>query len=407
MASYDDTGKVSEASWVLEKGDYILYLGDSVRDAADTGCPVNIDDDIVVCHTGHKLVPHKLDKRLLGNGEYEKLELKDDETPKPQEGYWKAPAQSYFIPEERVYTTEELKDAENLPKLIDVYEDKLSLEDFVKEMPDEEIMHLLGGQPNRGLANTYGYGNNVKYGIPNIMTADGPAGVRFRPECEVYTTAFPCATLLACTWDTELAALMGRTGGKEAKENNISAWLTPGVNIHRNPLCGRNFEYYSEDPLLTGKMAGALVRGIQENGVAATPKHFALNNKETNRRHLDSIASERAIREIYLRQFEIIVREASPWSIMSSYNVINGQRASESHDLLTGILRDEWGFDGMVTTDWWTIGEHYREVMAGNDMKMAYGFFDRLKRAREEGLLSREAMEKAAVNILRLILRVD
>ena len=154
-------------------------------------------------------------------------------------------------------------------------------------------------------------------------------------------------------------------------------------------------------------MAGALVRGIQENGVAATPKHFALNNKETNRRHLDSIASERAIREIYLRQFEIIVKEASPWSLMSSYNVINGQRASESHDLLTGILRDEWGFDGMVTTDWWTIGEHYRELMAGNDMKMAYGFFDRLKRAREEGLLSREAMEKAAVNILRLILRVD
>ena len=193
----------------------------------------------------------------------------------------------------------------------------------------------------------------------------------------------------------------------EAKENNIQVWLAPGVNIHRNPLCGRNFEYYSEDPLLAGRQAASLIKGVQSQGVAATPKHFALNNKETNRVNSDSRASERAIREIYLRQFEILVKEARPWSIMTSYNIINGHRASENRDLLTGILREEWGFDGMVTTDWWTKGEHYKETAAGNDMKMATGFPDRLLAAKEKGALTREDMEKAARNVLGLILRVE
>ena len=200
---------------------------------------------------------------------------------------------------------------------------------------------------------------------------------------------------------------IGAAAALEAKENNIMVWLAPGVNIHRNPLCGRNFEYLSEDPLLAGKQAAALIRGVQSNRIAATPKHFALNNKETNRRDCDSRASERAIREIYLKQFEILVKEARPWSIMTSYNIINGHRASENRDLLNGILREEWGFDGMVTTDWWTLGEHYKETAAGNDMKMAVGFPARLLEAVEKGVLSREEMEKAAVNILRLILRVD
>ncbi len=150
-----------------------------------------------------------------------------------------------------------------------------------------------------------------------------------------------------------------------------------------------------------------MIRGIQSQRIAATPKHFALNNKETNRRNCDSRASERAIREIYLKQFEILVKESQPWSIMSSYNIVNGVRASENKDLLTHILREEWGFDGMVTTDWWTFGEHYKEVAAGNDMKMATGFPDRLLAALEKGALTREDMEKAAVNILRLILRVE
>ena len=146
---------------------------------------------------------------------------------------------------------------------------------------------------------------------------------------------------------------------------------------------------------------------MQSEHIAATPKHFALNNKETNRRNCDARVSERAIREIYLRQFEIVVKEAHPWSLMSSYNIVNGHRASEYKDMLTGILREEWGFDGMVTTDWWTLGEHYKEVAAGNDMKMATGFPERLLEALEKGVLTREEMEKAAVNVLRLILRID
>ena len=159
--------------------------------------------------------------------------------------------------------------------------------------------------------------------------------------------------------------------------------------------------------MLTGKMAGAMVTGIQSNHVAATVKHFALNNKETNRRESDSRASERAIREIYLKAFEIIVKEAKPWSIMSSYNIINGHRASENKEMLEDILRGEWGFEGMVTTDWWTCGEHYKEVNAGNDMKMAIGFPERLLIAKERGELTREQMELCGKRILGLILKID
>ena len=239
------------------------------------------------------------------------------------------------------------------------------------------------------------------------MTADGPAGLRVKEDTGVVATAFPCSTLLACTWDPDVAQRVGAAGALEVKENNIGVWLTPGVCIHRNPLCGRNFEYYSEDPLLAGRQAAAMVRGIQSQRIAATPKHFALNNKETNRRNSDSRASERAIREIYIRQFEIIVKEAKPWCIMTSYNIINGQRASESTDLLEYILRGEWGFDGMVTTDWWTFGEHYKEALAGNDLKMPTGHPERMLEAMRAGELTRTALEAAARNILTMILRMD
>jgi beta-glucosidase len=200
---------------------------------------------------------------------------------------------------------------------------------------------------------------------------------------------------------------VGAAGAEEVKENNIAVWLTPAVNIHRSPLCGRNFEYYSEDPFLTGKLAGAMVKGIQSQHIAACVKHFALNNKETNRKNSDSRVSERAAREIYLRAFKIIVEEAEPWSIMTSYNIINGHRASESKELLEDILRNEWGWKGMVTTDWWTLGEHYKEIKAGNDLKMGCGFPDRIMKARELGLISRQDMTKCAGRILELILKLD
>jgi len=245
------------------------------------------------------------------------------------------------------------------------------------------------------------------YGIPPIMTADGPAGLRIRPECGVCTTALPCATLVACTFDPDLAYEAGALGGSEVRENNIAVWLTPAMNIHRNPLCGRNFEYYSEDPLLAGKIAAGTVRGIQSERVAATVKHFALNNKEANRLDSDSRATERAIREIYLRPFEIAIKEAKPWCVMSSYNIINGRRASENKELLTDILRGEWGYEGLVMSDWWGHGEHCVELAAGNDIKMASGFLLSLKNGMEQGIISREDLLRSAKRLAGLILKLD
>ena len=203
------------------------------------------------------------------------------------------------------------------------------------------------------------------------------------------------------------AAKLAREMYEEVKENNISIWLTPACNIHRSPLCGRNFEYYSEDPYLAGKTGAAMVRGIQSQHIGASVKHFAANNKETNRKDSDSRVSERALREIYLKQFEIIVKEAHPYTIMSSYNLINGIHASENKELLTGILRDEWGFDGMVTTDWWTFGEHYRETKAGNDIKMAAGYPERIKEAYEKGFITEGEIRLSARRILNMILKID
>ncbi len=289
----------------------------------------------------------------------------------------------------------------------DVAEGKATLDEFMAQLSDEDLIHLVGGQPNTGVGNVFGMGNLPEYGVPNAQTSDGPAGVRIAPETGVLTTAFPCSTLIACTWNREIAEEIGRAGGEELKENNLCVWLTPAINIHRNPMCGRNFEYYSEDPYLTGRMAAAMVRGIQSNNVGASVKHFACNNKETNRKHSDSRVSERALREIYLKAFEIIVGEAEPYTIMSSYNAINGQRASENRDLLTGILREEWGYKGMVTSDWWTRGEHYKEIKAGNDLKMACGFPERVKKAMDMGALTRADLEPCARNILNTILKFD
>ncbi len=283
----------------------------------------------------------------------------------------------------------------------------MTLDEFMDIMTLDECINLLGGKPKTGCANTFGMGNLPEYGVPNVMTEDGPAGLRILPKCGVNTTAWPCATLLASTWDEELVEKVGKAGAEEVKENIISIWLTPACNIHRSPLCGRNFEYYSEDPYLAGKTGAAMVRGIQSQHIGASVKHFAANNKETNRKDSDSRVSERALREIYLKQFEIIVKEAHPYTIMSSYNLINGIHASENKELLTGILRDEWGYDGLVTTDWWTFGEHYRETKAGNDIKMAAGYPERIKEAYEKGFITEGEIRLSARRILNMILKID
>ncbi len=265
-----------------------------------------------------------------------------------------------------------------------------NIDEVLKAMTLEEKAKLLVGGANNFFSAGAVVGGEAKLvpgaagttaeiarlGIPATVLTDGPAGVRIDPirkgsNQTYYATAFPIGSCLASTWNTDLVAKVGEAIGKETKEYRCDVILGPGMNLHRNPLCGRNFEYYSEDPLLTGKIAAAYIHGVQSQGAGVSAKHFAVNSQETLRTSVDERVSQRAARELYLRGFEIAVRESNPWTIMASYNQVNGTYSMGNHDLLTSILRDDWGYKGMVMTDWIGIREGLTtasEVHAGNDL---------------------------------------
>ena len=309
---------------------------------------------------------------------------------------------------------------------LDLYEDnRESLEtranDLLSKLTLEEKIHLLKGS---GIKSALGISSDgipgavgtivptPRLGLPEIYLSDGPAGLRIASKRKnqdrtYYCTAFPIGTLLASTWDKELVESVGNSMGNEALNYGIDVILGPGVNIHRHPLCGRNFEYYSEDPFLSGNIGAAMVNGIESNGVGTSPKHFVVNNQETSRNWNDAIVSERALREIYLKGYEIIVKKSQPWTIMTSYNKINGTYAPENKRLLTDILKQEWGFEGVVMTDWYGGQSATAIINAGNDLiePGTKNDWDELKDSAADGSLPLSNINTSVKRILKLILK--
>ena len=330
---------------------------------------------------------------------------------------------------------------------------------LLNKLADREKCMLVtgGGYPTRAYNQVMGAAGRtcttlLKRGVPNIVLSDGPAGLNVLPEIAVmknglpsypnglpedwrwgwlkhtegllktfmsggqrvyrYMTAWPSETVLAQSWDTGLLEEVGRVVGREMREIGVSVWLAPGLNIHRSPLCGRNFEYYSEDPIVSGKMAAAITRGVQSmGGVGVSVKHFCCNNQEDNRIMTSANVSMRALREIYLRGFEIAVKEGRPWTVMSSYNKVNGRHVVNTKELLTDVLRGEWGFEGLVMSDWTSTDQcsHAEAIQAGNDLIMPgrKDIVKALEQALRDGGLDRAALDRSAGRVLELIFRSE
>jgi len=417
LASYDDSGLTGHRScYVLQEGSYRFYCGADVRSAAPAG--EFQADALTVVRQHTEVCPPEKAFPILTN--------------------------SNGLPAIRMTSAKAgtLKNTilENLPDAVpmtgnkgwllrDVKNGRISLDTFVAQLNPQELEaisrgayvmeHPLGARGNAGIFGGVTESLRSK-GIPPVTTTDGPSGIRLYDSCSL----LPIGTLLACTFDRELVETLYRAVGREMVLRGSDVLLAPGMNIHRNPLCGRNFEYFSEDPYLTGRMAAAVVLGVQSQGVSACPKHFACNNQETNRKKNDSVLSERALREIYLKGFEICVKMAKPKNLMTSYNRINGVWGHYHYELVKTVLRGEWSFAGNVMTDWWMqyaaspefpelTGNAYR-IRSGVDVLMPGSRFPSDRREKPDGTLletyGREGgitlgeMQEAARNVLRCVM---
>lgn len=432
LASYRE----EDAAYVLEKGDYILRTGASSRDTS--AAAVLVMDEDIVTEQCENICPTV-------------LEVKEMEPPMLFDTADEQDTDLERIPVKAA----DIATAGHLYEEPEIYSSPVT-DAVLNVLTEEELCDVVTGAGAGGNGAKFfdapgsaGYttGELLDKGLPNVCLADGPAGLRLQKTSAVtrsgqlkgvepmlsamnyvpeamkkimlgnpekhpcvyqFATSFPTGLALAQSWNTALAERVGKAVGKEMERYGVTYWLAPGMNIHRNPLCGRNFEYYSEDPLLSGKMAAAISKGVQSRrGCYVTIKHFCCNNQEDNRNHTNANVNERALREIYLRGFRIAVQEGNAKALMTSYNKVNGVYANNSYDLLTKVLRNEWGFDGVVMTDWFAtgknVGSHSDAIEAGNDLIMpgGKGVVRELKKKLKTGELDKTSLRRCAANVIR------
>lgn len=399
LASYSE----ELSAWVLDRGAYKIRVGNSSRNTSIAAI-LTIDRTVIVEDTINRLgspqIP-RLSKRSLSP---RRTQVEDV----PLNGIAVVSVDPSAIPTLNKSSTpqavpEEFKrvDLSKTITLADVLAGRYSLGQLVAQMSLEELVNI-----------TIGLRGMPKYGVPELRHADGPNGVRSGPSPNPGGVAYPAATILAASWNSELAKVYGYQIGRELLWANISLWLAPGLNIHRNPLGGRNAEYFSEDPVLSGVMAAAVTKGVQNNhGVGVTLKHFVCNEQEYNRMRSNSVVSERALREIYLRPFEIAVKTADPWAVMTSYNKVNGVYTGNNFNLIEGVLRYEWGFNGFVMTDWFSASYNYKAYYAGNDALMPYHplrsreVLNQVMVALTRGEITLGHLHRSAYNVLKVVMR--
>lgn len=370
LASYDDSGVTGfPFSFVVEKGEYIFYAGKNVRDAENV-YSVLINDTVVV---------EKLESALAPVLEFDRMRPKQTDDGSFELVYEKTPTRGYDL-KKRI--------ADNRPdclsyagdlgiKLADVYEENADIDKFLSQLTDDDLIYISRGEGmcspkvTAGTASAFGGVTDSlrAFGIPLGCCADGPSGIRM--DCGTSAFSMPNGTLLACTFNTALVEELYEMEGMDLRRNKVDLLLGPGINMHRHPLNGRNFEYFSEDPYLTGIMAVAQLKGMGKQGVSGTIKHFAGNEQEWKRHSVDSVVSERALREIYLKPFEMAVKQGGAFSVMTTYGSLNGQWTAGNYDLVTTILRKEWGFNGIAMTDWWaSINEEGEPASKENTVPM-------------------------------------